>query len=79
MPSFRVFNPWRQAEKYDPECEYIKKWIPVLKDVSNKDILKWNESYKKYKKIDYPEPIVEDIQSEFKKTLKLYKNRKQWN
>jgi len=79
MPSFRVFNPWRQAEKYDPECEYIKKWIPVLKDVSNKDILKWNESYKKYKKIDYPEPIVEDIQLEFKKTLKLYKNRKQWN
>jgi deoxyribodipyrimidine photo-lyase len=78
MPSFRVFNPWRQAEKYDPDCEYIKKWIPELKDVSNKDILKWDESYEKYKKIDYPKPIVDDIQEEFKKTLKLYKNRTEW-
>jgi len=78
MPSFRVFNPWRQAEKYDPECEYIKKWIPELIDVPNKDILKWGEKYQNYKKIDYPKPIVEDIQVEFKKTLILYKNRKTW-
>jgi deoxyribodipyrimidine photo-lyase len=73
QPFFRVFNPWRQAENYDSECEYIKKWILELKDVPNKDILNWNESYEKYKKIDYPKPIVEDIQGEFKKTLKLLK------
>lgn len=78
MPSFRVFNPWRQAEKFDPECEYIKKWIPQLKDIPNKDILKWNEKWENYKKIDYPKPIVDDIQGEFKKTLILYKNRKEW-
>ena len=40
---FRVFNPWRQIEKYDSECIYIKTWLPQLKDVPNKDILKWNE------------------------------------
>lgn len=77
MPSFRVFNPWRQAEKFDPDCEYIKKWIPQLKDIPNKDILKWNEKHSEYK-IDYPKPIVDDIQGEFKKTLILYKNRKEW-
>ncbi len=27
-PYFRVFNPIRQQKQYDPEFEYIKKWIP---------------------------------------------------
>jgi deoxyribodipyrimidine photo-lyase len=73
QPYFRVFNPWRQAETYDSDCIYIKKWLPQLKDVPNKDILKWNEKYQDYKNIDYPKPIIEDIQAEFKKTLKLIK------
>jgi deoxyribodipyrimidine photo-lyase len=75
QPYFRVFNPWRQAETYDAECEYIKKWLPQLKDVPAKDILNWNDSEirEKYKNIDYHNPIIEDIQAEFKKTLKLIK------
>jgi len=73
QPYFRVFNPWRQAENYDNECEYIKKWIPELSEVPNKDILNWNEKWIEYKNIKYPKPIVEDIQKEFKKTLKLYR------
>lgn len=27
-PYFRVFNPERQAEKFDPKLEYICKWVP---------------------------------------------------
>ncbi|MDL5049384.1 FAD-binding domain-containing protein [Oscillatoria amoena NRMC-F 0135] len=27
-PYFRVFNPYLQTEKFDPELKYIKKWIP---------------------------------------------------
>ena len=27
-PYFRVFNPISQQEKFDPQFEYIKKWIP---------------------------------------------------
>lgn len=27
-PYFRVFNPLTQAKKFDPQNEYIKKWIP---------------------------------------------------
>ncbi|HNV29406.1 MAG TPA: deoxyribodipyrimidine photo-lyase, partial [Cyclobacteriaceae bacterium] len=27
-PYFRVFNPALQTEKFDPESEYIKKWVP---------------------------------------------------
>ena len=29
-PYFRVFNPTRQAERFDPDGEYIRRWIPEL-------------------------------------------------
>jgi deoxyribodipyrimidine photo-lyase len=27
-PYFRIFNPETQAEKFDPQGEYIRKWVP---------------------------------------------------
>jgi deoxyribodipyrimidine photo-lyase len=27
-PYFRVFNPYLQTQKFDPELKYIKKWVP---------------------------------------------------
>lgn len=32
QPWFRVFNPWRQQVKFDPDGSYIKQWIPALAD-----------------------------------------------
>ena len=29
-PYFRIFNPVLQGEKFDPEGEYVKRWIPEL-------------------------------------------------
>lgn len=29
-PYFRIFNPAAQAEKFDPQSEYLKKWAPEL-------------------------------------------------
>lgn len=31
-PYFRIFNPYLQTKKFDPELEYIKKWIPELNE-----------------------------------------------
>lgn len=72
QPYFRIFNPYSQGEKYDEDCEYIKKWVPELKDVSNKDIHKWNVKYKDYDDIDYPKPIV-DYSEQRDKALEMYK------
>lgn len=27
-PYFRIFNPYTQTEKFDPQNQYIKKWVP---------------------------------------------------
>lgn len=39
-PYFRIFNPTTQAEKFDPEGNYIRQWIPELKALSNEWIHK---------------------------------------
>jgi deoxyribodipyrimidine photo-lyase len=37
-PFFRVFNPIAQAQKFDPEGVYIRRWIPELREVSGASI-----------------------------------------
>ena len=31
---FRIHNPWSQTATYDPQGNYIKRWVPELKDVT---------------------------------------------
>jgi len=71
QPYFRVFNPWRQAAEYDPTCEYMKKWVPELKDVPEKDLLKWDTKHVHYKDLQYPAPIVR-YEAQREQVLKLY-------
>jgi len=35
-PYFRIFNPVRQSEKFDPDGEYIRRWVAELAGVSDK-------------------------------------------
>lgn len=74
QPYFRIFNPWTQQKDYDPDCIFIKYWIPELKNVPPKDIHKWNEKYEKYIKegIDYFKPIV-DYKERREDALEMYK------
>jgi deoxyribodipyrimidine photo-lyase len=75
QPYFRMFNPWLQSAKYDPDAEYIKKWCPELAKVSPSDIHKWYDTYPDHKDIDYPKPMVdyEESRDEIKKIYsKLY-------
>ena len=59
-PYFRIFNPILQGEKFDKEGEYVKKWVPELKDLAKKFIHKpWEFKSEKFKLgKDYPYPIV---------------------
>lgn len=33
-PYFRIFNPYLQTKKFDPELIYIRKWVPEFEDFS---------------------------------------------
>jgi deoxyribodipyrimidine photo-lyase len=66
QPYFRVFNPTSQAERYDPDGEYIRKWVPELDDVTDEHIhepWKMNQLQQEDAGVkigeDYPEPIVD--------------------
>ena len=38
QPYFRIFNPILQSEKFDPDGDYIRKWVPELAHVQGKAI-----------------------------------------
>ena len=46
QPYFRILSPISQSQRFDPDCEYIKKWIPSLKNIPNKEIIILSDAYK---------------------------------
>lgn len=57
----------KMIKKWDPECNYIKKWLPHLKDVPNKEIYKWQGSNL------HPGPIF-DAKEKYKEWIQLCKD-----
>jgi len=37
-PYFRIFNPTTQAKKFDPQGDYVRRWVPELAALSDKQI-----------------------------------------
>lgn len=65
-PYFRIFNPILQGEKFDGDGNYIRQWVPELKDLPNKYIHKpWQAPDAILKQASvclgkqYPQPIVD--------------------
>lgn len=54
QPYFRIFNPYSQSEKFDPEGEFIKEWVPELAHLSKREIHKPEPMLAP----EYPRPIV---------------------
>ena len=77
-PYFRIFNPVTQGQKFDPSGDYIKKYVPELKNFPLKflfcpwecpaDILK-NINFELGK--NYPYPIV-DLKESRNRALSTY-------
>ncbi len=55
----RIFNPYTQAKKFDPEADYIREWVPELKSVDTDFILSGNIPPLTRHHIGYPLPIVD--------------------
>ncbi len=69
QPYFRIFNPWLQQKKFDPDCIYIHRWLPELREVSPEII---HRGDRRRISGDYPEPML-DHSVESKTALARYK------
>jgi len=56
-PYFRIFNPTTQGEKFDPDGDYVRRYVPELRSLQGKTVhQRWklgNDAPK-----DYPQPVV---------------------
>ncbi|NHN41002.1 deoxyribodipyrimidine photo-lyase [Halorubellus sp. JP-L1] len=62
QPYFRIFNPTTQGEDYDPDAEYIRTYVPELRDADAAAIHDWPElspSERQRQAPGYPAPIVD--------------------
>ena len=61
QPYFRIFNPTTQGERYDPDAEFVRAYVPELADATADQIHGWGDlSDAERERIapDYPAPIV---------------------
>ncbi len=55
----RIFNPASQAQKFDPDAEYIREWLPELRHLDTEDLISGKISSSDRSACGYPEPIVD--------------------
>ncbi len=70
QPYFRIFNPVSQSTKFDPDGNYIRRWVPELAELDNKTVHEpWTA---KQPPKNYPERIVDHKQAR-EQTLAAFK------
>ncbi|NET50012.1 MAG: deoxyribodipyrimidine photolyase [Merismopedia sp. SIO2A8] len=55
----RIFNPASQAQKFDPDADYIRQWLPELRRVDTKALVMGTISEDERDRCHYPTPIVD--------------------
>ncbi len=65
----RIFNPASQAQKFDPEAEYIRQWLPEVSSLETEYLVTARIPEDERDSCGYPSPIVDHKlqQKEFKK------------
>jgi deoxyribodipyrimidine photo-lyase len=73
-PYFRVFNPVTQGQKFDPSGDYLRRWVPELRDLPDRAI---HEPWTcEHLPAGYPERVV-DHAAERLETLARYKHARE--
>jgi deoxyribodipyrimidine photo-lyase len=74
----RIFNPASQSQKFDPEGEYIREWLPELRSLDTEMLVTGKIPAEECDRCGYPEPIVDhkNQQQRFKALYQQQKERK---
>ena len=72
QPYFRIFNPIKQSERFDPNGEFIRKYLPELESIPDKHIHFPYHYIANNKLQQYWEPIVDHKEARLK-ALAFYK------
>jgi deoxyribodipyrimidine photo-lyase len=68
----RIFNPSAQAKKCDPQCDYIRQYLPEIARLTDAELISGNIHPAKCKQLNYPVAIADhQIQQ------KIFKQRHQ--
>ena len=72
-PYFRIFNPISQSQKFDPDGQFIRQWVPELATVNKRDIHDPSALGGLFAPSGYPRPIV-DLSRSRERALAAFKN-----
>jgi deoxyribodipyrimidine photo-lyase len=77
-PYFRIFNPVRQGERFDPDGRYVRRWCPELAPLPDKHLQQpWQASAAELRACgvplgtDYPLPVI-DLKASRAEALAAY-------
>ena len=73
VPYFRIFNPLSQSERFDPEGQFIKHWLPELAALNKKEVHNPASAGGLFGVADYPAPIV-DLKKSRERALSAFKS-----
>lgn len=68
---YKMFSMDSQIKRFDPNCTYIKRWVPELKDVDPSDIINWDT--RNYSIPGYPKPIISNNKEARMRGLEMIK------
>lgn len=69
-PYFRIFNPVLQGRKFDPQGEYVRRWVPELQDLAARHV---HAPWLAGGRAGYPPPLV-DLQQSRARALAAYRS-----
>ncbi|MBW4417808.1 MAG: deoxyribodipyrimidine photo-lyase [Myxacorys californica WJT36-NPBG1] len=72
----RIFNPASQAKKFDPDGEYIREWLPELRQVETENLISGKIDQNERDRAGYPKPIIDHAVQQ-RKFKEMYQQQKQ--
>ena len=73
VPYLRLFNPISQSQRFDPDGQFLRRWLPELQGLGKREIHNPSAQRSLFGKADYPAPII-DLGESRARALDAFRN-----